>query len=388
MGEKMSKLGNARWVVPIVAVVMFACVMGLVFYPLANMKMENLPFAVVSLDEGAVTPQGEMNAGDTMAEQLASSTSDESPIAWTRLESQEDLDAAIENNEFYGALVIPSGFTKAQVAAKLAEAQAQSETETPTVTIILDNAKSPLVTQQMKGSVGSLFEQMGVDVDVQVAHEGSGESSASPMSGMMGQQIVIMPLCMASMVGAIVIALLAFPLRTASNRWKTLGAQLATVLAASLTVALCVFALCSLGAGIEAPAGPSILFFWIASLGVMLVILGAADVATPLAALVCLCFFALGMATGVVPPEALPAFWRDWVFPWAPQHYIGLGVREILYMGSGAWNAGSGALAIYAVIGACLATLAAALPKGSKGDDPAGEGAGASAGKAGASETA
>lgn len=60
------KLGKAKYVVPLLIGIVAACVMSVMFYPMANMEMKGLPFAVLSLDEGVETPQGDMNVGDTL----------------------------------------------------------------------------------------------------------------------------------------------------------------------------------------------------------------------------------------------------------------------------------------------------------------------------------
>ena len=46
------KLGKAKYVVPLLIGIVAACVMSVMFYPMANMEMKGLPFAVLSLDEG------------------------------------------------------------------------------------------------------------------------------------------------------------------------------------------------------------------------------------------------------------------------------------------------------------------------------------------------
>ncbi|MFR1640065.1 MAG: YhgE/Pip domain-containing protein, partial [Eggerthellaceae bacterium] len=105
---------------PLLIGVLVACVMSLMFYPMANMEMKGLPFAVLSLDEGVETPQGTVNAGDTIVENISSAAESEdgedSPIAWTQVGSQEELDEALENGEFYGALIVPADFSEKQVA--------------------------------------------------------------------------------------------------------------------------------------------------------------------------------------------------------------------------------------------------------------------------------
>ena len=121
------KLGKRKFAVPLLVAVIIACVMSVMFYPMANMEMKGLPFAMLSLDEGVEGPQGTVNAGDALIENVtaaADAGDGESPIAWTQVGSQEELDEALENGEFYGALIVPEGFSAGQMAAKQAAVQA------------------------------------------------------------------------------------------------------------------------------------------------------------------------------------------------------------------------------------------------------------------------
>ncbi len=463
------RLGKAKYVVPLVLGIVVACVMSVMFYPMANMEMKGLPFAVLSLDEGVETPQGTMNAGETMIEGITSSTAtedgEESPIAWTKVGSQEELDEALENGEYYGALVVPADFSAQQMAAKQAETQAslaqaqalmaaqaqaqaaaaaaggaaagdqaaamaamtaggdastgdqaaamaaaasgaaaaggdqaaalaaagqagssdqaaalaalagQSETateaeevEAPALKVIIDKAKSPLVASQMSTSISSMFQQMGVDVDVETIHTGSAAgddaASANPMSGMVSLQLAIMPLFMVSMMTGLFLSRIfkKKPGEPSAERWKSIGIQAAYAVAASLIVSLCAYCMLLWVAGIEAPMGAIVPFMWLASFCVMLLFIGAFNISTGLGALLAVIGFALGMMTGTFPFEALPAFWQDWVYPWAPQRFMSEGIRAILYLDAGAWNVGSAPLVIVGAVGAVLACIAALIP--------------------------
>ncbi|MFC7766463.1 hypothetical protein [Leucobacter soli] len=53
----IEKLGPKKYAFPVLVIVLIGCVMALMFYPMLNMAPKNLPFAVVSLDEGAQTPR-------------------------------------------------------------------------------------------------------------------------------------------------------------------------------------------------------------------------------------------------------------------------------------------------------------------------------------------
>ena len=398
------KLGKAKYVVPLLIGIVAACVMSVMFYPMANMEMKGLPFAVLSLDEGVETPQGDMNVGDTLVENITSATAaedgEESPIAWTKVGSQKELDEALENGEYYGAIIVPADFSAQQMAVKQAEtkaslAQAQAlmaaqgdaaqaaalaaaaqddgaseaeEVEAPALKVLIDKAKSPLVASQMGASIPSMFQQMGVDVDVETIHEGSASdgdgAAANPMSGMVSLQLAIMPLFMVSMMTGLFLSRI-FGKKTdatSAERWKSIGIQAAYAVVASLIVSLCAFCMLLWIAGIEAPMDAIVPFMWLASFCVMLVFIGAFNISTALGGLLALVGFALGMMTGTFPFEALPAFWQDWVYPWAPQRFMSEGIRAILYLDAGAWNAGSLPLLIVGAVGAMLTCIAALVP--------------------------
>lgn len=63
----------------------------------------------------------------------------------------------------------------------------------------------------------------------------------------------------------------------------------------------------------------------------------------------------LGMTSAYLPFEALPVFWQDWVAPWVPELYMGNGLREVVFAGGSAWNAGTVCAGIYGLVGACVA---------------------------------
>ena len=124
----IEKLGKRKYVLPLGIIIAVACIFSLIFYPMANMEMKNLPFAIVCLDEGVETSEGDVNLGDLVVNKITESTAEEgeeSPIQWTRLSSQEELDQAMSNNEFYGAMVIPCDFSQRQYDALVQTMQDQ-----------------------------------------------------------------------------------------------------------------------------------------------------------------------------------------------------------------------------------------------------------------------
>lgn len=155
-------LGKRKFAVPIAILIVLACTFSLIFYPLANMQMKNLPFAIVCLDEGVSTTEGDVNLGNLVANKIVETTEeegDDAPIAWTRLASQEELEAAMANNEFFGALVIPADFS-----------QHQYDTLVDTMQEQIDEMQSTVKNEMGVSSGGLSLTSMG----------GGSANSASP----------------------------------------------------------------------------------------------------------------------------------------------------------------------------------------------------------------
>ncbi|MBS5451256.1 MAG: ABC transporter permease [Coriobacteriia bacterium] len=443
------KLGKARYVVPVAIVVVMSCFLSLMFYPMMHMQAENLPFAVLNLDEGAETPKGTMNVGEQMIDRLRAASSEAgadeseaaSPIAWTQLGGQEELDEALANNEYYGALVIPAGYTAAQLeqqqaveaataagegqavaaediadpaaltgADETSRAEVASDSTVPVAadesaaqpvadpvetpvetnaasgvaaqasttgdgpsqdapfTMYLNNAKSPLVATMMRQSLAAQFQAQGLSVDMEVIHTGSASSSSST-GGMMsagGAQslsLMVTPVYILSMLASIMMVNAIGPKRTAGKRERAvgIGREAAYAIILSLLISVAETVILTQVASVDAPA-TIVLFYWGTSLCIMLFLLGLANVAMPLGYVAGMLMNGLGITSAMYPPEMLPTFWHDWIYPWAPHHFISEGARQVLYMGGGVWNDGMQGLAIFGLAGIVLLVVAAVVP--------------------------
>ena len=426
MSAVAERLGKRRFALPTLAALLLACILSLVFYPMTHMEARDLPFAILNLDEGATTPAGEVNAGQQMAENLVAAPN--SAIEWTVVESQEELDAAMENNEYYGAVVIPQGFTAAQLSANAAgsgaadsgtgqesaapgeasggaasegsvatepasdgaaaaeadgataaeadgataeEADGAVATEevTPAIQVLLDNAKSPLVASQMSTLLPSMFSELGVEAQVQTVHAGASSSATNPL---LSQQLSVMPLVILSLIASVLTAIAVAPLKGtagAARRGQAVK-QLITIVVTSAVIALIVWMMVTAVGNFDLPAG-AITFFWLASAALMALFVGLLDLWALLGALIAVAVFALGMPSGPLPAQMLPSFWQTWVYPWAPQHFIGDGVRDIAYMGAGAWPAGATQLAVICGVGLLLLIVAAFIGRDGRNADAA-----------------
>ncbi len=370
------RLGKHSYVLPIIGVIVICFVMSLALYPMLHAQPENVPMAVVSLDKGATTPQGEMNAGDRIVKQItgaANSGDEEAIIKWDKLESQDVLDKALQDNQYYGALVIPEYFTMKQMAAQEQAAgeqqatgrqQAAAQTDkdsAPTITIIINQGKNAMLATTMQNALTAMADQIGIKAEIETVHPVSSKGGA--FSALMGGQIAVLPLVMMSMIAAI---LLFFSSRKAIGffgKSKILYFGIAYAIVLSFLVSWGTILVASVFGNIDMPVGTTMLFLWIASFAVIMLIFGSLNIAFPLGVAVLILVFACGMSLAMIPLEMLPDFWADWIYPWIPQHYIGDGMREILYMDGGLWNPASLALVGIAAVGIALAAIGAFISR-------------------------
>ncbi len=444
------RLGARRYIIPLIIGVVLAFVMGLMFYPMAHMEMKNMPFAVLSLDKGTEVAGEEVNVGDTLVDNLIDSTEsddDEDPaIAWTKMDSQKELDEALDNHEYYGAIIVPKDYSEKQIEAQQAESEKSMEqaqamleaqqaaaaaagaagdaaaaaaaggnadaaaaaaagsadaadaastldisaltgdsdddeadedaVEVPPIKIELDNFKSPLIATQMQSQFNTMFATMGLDTDIEVLNAGPTDdesddsdddeaiASGNMMGGMMTVMLTIMPLLMASAIAALFLNRILNPRTSteASKRWTKFGIQVLYAIVVSFIIACCVYGCIVIAGGINIDFGGTMPFMWLASFCIILCFVGLYDFNMILGVFVLACCFFLGMMTGTLPYEALPTFWADWVYPWAPQHFLSEGMRSVIYLDAGIWNNGTLPMMIFGIIGAVFGCLGALIP--------------------------
>lgn len=211
------KLGKKKFAVPFVVPVLLIRLFALMFYPMANMELKHMPFAVVCLDEGADLPTGSVNAGQQMKDQAADAALEQMLAqAGGSQAAQAQAAGDVSAAQAAAAAQAGSGSEAAQQAqARQAQMQAEQQLlaaadgvseEDFTLHVYLDKAKSPLIAQQLQSSMASMFAQRGIAADVQVVNDGGLESSGPAMGSMLSQQLSILPPIMCSFIVALVAA--------------------------------------------------------------------------------------------------------------------------------------------------------------------------------------
>ena len=366
----LEKLGNKVFALPLVVALVLMCILGTAIAPILSASPHHIPFAIVSLDKGATNAVGSTNIGTALADTLSSgegmpelgnsnnsntaqtssidSSSDEGDgnsasndsdsslsevVSFTRLESEEAARAALDNNEYYGALIIPENFTTTMMMSAVGLGEA------PEVTILLNQGKNPAVSNTIQSTLSTVFLQAGIVANIETYN--SYEVGGGTMGSLMMVQMMVMPLILACMVPSIILSVVAWPRKTAVTR-KERTKKLLMMLVFSFILsgfAACL-ALCidCIGGGMTLPIDRLFPFLWLAAFCLVVAIVGLCNLCLPLGILVAITVFALGMGTAMLPQEMLPDFWANWVYPWAPQAEIGNAIRAIVYSGSASFS--------------------------------------------------
>lgn len=366
------KLGKKAIVAPVGIGIVLCCILSLAVSPMLRANPQNVPFAIVNLDKGAITIAGDSNIGKTMTDNLvsgeislgsgddkSSSNSFSDAVSWTQLSSEEELKEALANNEYYGGIMIPANFTSQQTNSAVGLSNA------PELTVYLNKGKNPQMATSMQTALAAAMLKKGVAVNVEMVNDA--DIGNGMMSETMAVQMLVMPLFMLSMIGSVIASLVfwhkdATELRK-KNVWFAAVAQAAFVLVLSAIMAGLALFIDTVAGGLSLPGGRIYPFIWFACFCCMLCFVSLCDACFPLGALVAVGTFALGMGTAMLAPEMLPSFWADWVCPWAPQAHIGNGVRTIIYFGHMPGSTDLLPLAGFGVVGALALLAATLLPK-------------------------
>lgn len=347
---------------PIVALII-VFIFAVALIPSAKQAPKNLPIAIVNSDKGVDLPNNvHLNMGKTIAENIENSskatTGDNEPaLKWIAVSNIDDMKAGLNDQKYYGALVIPTDFS---------EKQASLQTPTPSspeVQIYVNQGKnamaSNVVTQMLNGIVDGINKNTSVQLLDGFKNQGNtltieqASILISPITktvfnlneiGQLGSAPVSLfqPLWMASLAGAVIIWLAMRKLEP-SMREKRIVIKSAQVVMGAIVALIAGFGLTWFAEGMLGFAIPQFmdtaLFLSITSFSFILMIiailawLGLGGI--PI--FVLLLFF--GAPLLALAPEFMPSFYHDWVFSWLPMRFMVDGLRELFFFSKSlSWN--------------------------------------------------
>jgi YhgE/Pip-like protein len=370
---------------PLVVLLVIA-LFGLTLIPSVQQKPKNLPIALVNEDIGVVIPQqGKVNMGNTITNMLkkniTSTDGEASPVKWIDVESKEDVLKGLDNQEYYGALIIPKNFSQKQSSLMT------SKPEKPEISILINQGMNPVaanLTSQMLNTMGDNLEngiqtqvlqglakqnvslkanQLTVLTDpLQVNIENVNGVGTASMNGN-APVALFQPLWMSSIAGAVVLFFVANKL-TFVNKKQKLYTVLTQVLAGTVLSLIAGFGLTwiadLLGIHISNFMGIS-LFLTITYFAFFLLItavlswLGMKGI--PIFVLIL--FFGAPLLSMV--PEMMSTFYRDYIYSWLPMRFMVEGLRELFFFHQGFSFSGPTSILLWIALGSFFILILSVL---------------------------
>lgn len=109
-----------KWIMPFVALILVCMVGTLLIYPIINMQPKGITIGVLSLDKGTELPQGKVNLGDKLTDNITSATEDSSysdVVIWKIYDDENQLRKDINKRKIHAGLIIPKDFTESQTSS-------------------------------------------------------------------------------------------------------------------------------------------------------------------------------------------------------------------------------------------------------------------------------
>ncbi|MEH6943775.1 YhgE/Pip domain-containing protein [Bacillus sp. JJ722] len=359
----MSLLKNKMLIsIPIITLIIIF-IFSLAQIPSAKQAPKNLPIAIVNEDTGMDIPNiGTVNLGNKIVDMISkkakeTNAENEPAIKWISVSNYQKAKQGMDNQEYYGALVIPKDFS-------LKQASLQTPTPSPSeINIYVNQGMNAIASNTVTHILNEIVDNINKNAITHLLEEFKKQNRsitaeqasilASPITknvnyvnqtGTQGNTPIALfqPLWMASIVGA---ALIWVSLRSLGQTTKTKKMTIISihVLIGAICALVIGFGLTGLADGMLGFAIPSFmdtaLFLTITSFSFILMIvavlmwLGVAG----LPIFVLLLFF--GAPLLAMAPEFMPSFYQDWVITWLPMRFMIDGLRELFFFGKElSWN--------------------------------------------------
>ncbi|GGI15655.1 YhgE/Pip domain-containing protein [Gottfriedia solisilvae] len=321
-----------------------------------NPTPKNLPIAIVNEDEGITVPtKGEINLGKIMVSKINEVTNSqkESAVNWIQVSSEDKVRKGLDDKKYYAALILPKDLSQKQatlmtpnpspIEIKVLLNQGMNANASTMAGQILNNVVSQL-SMNIRTEVLSELEKNNTLISANQASvlaipilnkiENVNEIGTHTANGN-APVILITPLWMSSLIGAVIIFLgkKKANMTTSVNKLKVILEQIALAIILAFVAGFGITLMAD-WIGFTIPNFiDTALYLTIAYFSFHILISAVMSwVGFGGVALFALIFFFAGSIIGVAP-ELLPKFTHDWIYSWVPMRFGADGLREIFYFG-------------------------------------------------------
>lgn len=343
---RQKKLWLGMVAVFVVLVVFGAAMMGSV----VGAKPKDLPVAIVVLDKQVGLPTGDSLAvGEAVREKLMSNQ--QLPIVWKIAGSEAEVRAGMDQQEYYGALVLPADLSSGMLSLA-------SPNPMPAVVKIITNegmnTQASSVVKQILGAAmkgaslelsAQLLEQIGqqseqipvgaaiallspITVQEETIHAVGINNANGNAPGLLTQILWI-----GSLVNGLMLFLLSRQvIAKGAQRWSVILTQTFIGLLVIIAVSGFLVWMATSWYGMELThAVGTWLFLWLAGSAFFLIQSSLLNwIGLPaMGILVLLMFFSMPVLN--IAPEFLSQATQDWLYSWTPLQFVAAGLREVMY---------------------------------------------------------
>lgn len=383
------KKSNRIFILPIIVALVFGLIIMPAIMPIIKMDPKDVPIGLIVSDEGDI--------GMTLAEELPKNAPD--IVKFIQYDSIEDLEAAMDEREVYGALELPSDFS-----SKIATLQTESpEKATANIYIneganmsaatLVESALTNMVTmlnKQLSTQMLATVENQTDQMKEQLAPVLEAQEEGSPLAEISNLISPIQPskvqdfanpiesdvikvhetgdlgnvttafltiTWIVSLIGAVILYVSGTDRTFASKadklKFNTIQSVLPFVYALTAGYVATWYSTWILGFEFEYFNRTALYLAICVAAFIFMIFATLRWLKLPsIAIFVVLMFFS--MAAVQMPAEMMPAFYRDYIFSWLPLRIYADGLREVLFFSQDLINSYSSTLIWILVIGLVL----------------------------------
>lgn len=372
---------NMLWIGALVAILALSVFGVAMMGSITGAKPKSLPVALVVLDQPAELPNGEpLAVGDMMKGMLLGNS--QLPIQWEIVHSEAEAREGLDNQKYYGALVLPEDLSAGILSL-------QSPAPKPAVVQVLVNeGMSTQASTAVKQMLGQAMKMAGAQLSNQALTMISMQTDMLPVTTAQAlltpfevQEEVVHPvgvnhasgnapgmLVQILWIGCLIISVFLFQalqkaVADGSRRGTSIVLQgAAGLLLAGLASGFLVW-MASSWYGMEFTNGGRVwLMLWLAGSTFFLLqstLLNWMGIPA-MGILVLLMFFSMPLLN--MAPEFLPQATQDWLYSWTPLRFAASALRDGMYF-DGVSASSANAAVLWSIAGGFLVLLLASVLK-------------------------
>ena len=367
---------NKFYVISLIATVVIGFLLVVAQIPMAHTAPKDLPIAIMDGDQ---TPASAAIV-DKLTTNMPVDKDGNAPIKWTRVKSEKAIITAMDQQKYYGALVIKKGF--AQNTMTLATAQPQQ----PEVTVFINQAKNPTAATAVQNMLTMMTTQIGTGManqvldKLQALHLPVSTTTAKLLMSPLKTTVktvhstkdmtvasasFFQPIWMGALLGSLMLFFAQKGLVFKSKKQAWLGKLMQVVVMMVTSIAAGFGTTYFIQTILDYQYDNFVVvatFATLSAFALQLLMLGVVSWlgmgGVPIFAVLML--FAAPLTN--LAPEMLSSFYNDWIMPWAPMHFLTDGMREIVFYDGGIWNNSTAGLVWMMIIGLILIGLSVYKP--------------------------